>query len=325
MKAVGLNKFGNAEVLEYLELPDPRPKPGQVLIQVEAAGINRADIVIREGRYPVDGGFPVVPGYEVAGKIKSLGDGVKNFKPGERVCALVEIGGYAEQVCSPADLTFSVPDKLTTQEVGGVPVVFLTSWMTLFHLAKLKKDETVLIHSAGSGVGIAAIQLARQRGAKIITTAGTDEKLEKAKKLGADFAINYNKTEFSKAIKEYTQGRGVNVILDGIGGSALDGNIKSLAPLGRLVLIGTVGGLEPQLHIGRALVRNLTVYAFHIHRWASSAGTKELKQAGQEIMQMLSSGKLNSIIDKTFPFKSAAQAHKYMEERRNFGKIILTP
>jgi putative PIG3 family NAD(P)H quinone oxidoreductase len=314
MKAVGLNRFGGVDVLEILNIPQPRSKPGEVLIKVEASGINRADILIREGRYRGHTSFPVVPGFEM-----------QNFKTGERVFALLEIGGYAEYVSVPENLVLPVPDKMSFGEAAGIPDVFLTAWLTLFKKAQLRKGEMVLIHAAGSGIGMAAIQLAKAFGATVMTTASTDEKLQRAQKLGADYTINYREKDFAEAVKELTAGRGVDVVLDGVGGSTLDGDVKAIASFGRIILIGTVGGREAQLHLGRAITKNVSLYAFRLHGHSESEMADYLQEFGREVMPLFADGKIHCVVDKTFKLEQAHEAHNYLEQRKNFGKVILLP
>ena len=325
MKAVGLKKFGGAEVLEVLDLPEPKVGPKEILIQVEAAGLNRADILVREGRYGAHRELPVVPGFEVAGKVKEVGPGVTKFKIGQKVIALLVIGGYAEQVVVPEGLALCIPDNLSMAEAAGIPDVFLTAWITLFKKANLREGEKVLIHAAGSGIGMASIQLAKIFGATVFTTASSDEKLEKAKTMGADFIINYTKANFAEEIRKITAGQGVKVILDGVGASTLEGNLQALAEFGRLILIGTVGGREAQLHLGRAITKNVTLFAFRLHGHSNELLACFLREFGQEILPLFAQGKLRSMVDRTFSFKEAKEAHSYLEQRKNFGKVILVP
>jgi putative PIG3 family NAD(P)H quinone oxidoreductase len=325
VRAIGLRKFGSAEVLEELTLPDPRPEPNEVLIKVEAIGINRADILIREGRYPVRKDFPVIPGFEVAGTIIEVGGQVARFQIGQKVFALLEIGGYAEQVTVFKDLVLPIPSSLSPVEAAGIPDVFLTAWITLSERAKLQRGETVLIHAAGSGIGIAAIQLAKNLGAKVITTASTEEKLNKARELGADYTINYRETDFAEAVKEITKGRGVEVILDGVGGSTLPKDIDALAWSGRLLLIGTVGGREVQIHLGRIIMKNLTLFAFQLHGHAQAEMGQYLQKFGKEVLPLFKKNQISCLVDKTFPLSEAKEAHVYIEQRKNFGKVVLVP
>jgi len=325
MKAVGLKKFGGAEVLEVLDLPEPKVGPKEILIQVEAAGLNRADILVREGRYGAHRELPVVPGFEVAGKVKEVGPGVTKFKIGQKVIALLVIGGYAEQVVVPEGLALCIPDNLSMAEAAGIPDVFLTAWITLFKKANLREGEKVLIHAAGSGIGMASIQLAKIFGATVFTTASSDEKLEKAKTMGADFIINYTKANFAEEIRKITAGQGVKVILDGVGASTLEGNLQALAEFGRLILIGTVGGREAQLHLGRAITKNVTLFAFRLHGHSNELLACFFQEFGQEILPLFAHGKLRSMVDRTFSFNEAKEAHSYLEQRKNFGKVILVP
>jgi len=327
MKAVGLNKFGGPEVLEYLELPAPdQIGPEEVLIEVEATGVNRADLVIRQGVYPVEKRFPVIPGFEVAGKIKEIGNEVKGFKKGQKVFSLVNIGGYSELVKVNYNQTLPIPENLSSTEAAAIPTVFYTTWITLFKKADLQKGDTVLIHSAGSGVGIAAIQLSKYFGAKVITTASTEEKLKRAKEFGADFLINYQGVDFATEVKKITEGKGVTVILDGIGGSTLAQNISAVSKGGRLILIGGggVGGLEGTLHIGKIFMKNITIIGFNLHGLGPKL-YEYLKEFKKEILPLFAQGKIVSVIDKVFPLKEAKEAHIYLAERKNFGKVVLRP
>jgi putative PIG3 family NAD(P)H quinone oxidoreductase len=325
MRAVGLRKFGGPEVLEILELPDPVPQEDEILIQVEASGVNRADTLIREGRYSAHRELPVVPGFEVAGKVKAVGSAVTKFKTGQSVFAILMIGGYAEQVVVQENLALPIPENLNPPEAAGIPDVFLTAWVTLFKKANLREGEKVLIHAAGSGIGMAAIQLAKSAGAVVFTTASSNEKLDKAKALGADFSINYTKASFAEEIKKITAGEGVKVILDGVGASTLDGNLQALSQFGRLILIGTVGGREAQFHLGRAITKNVTIFSFRLHGHSEKQLACLYQDFGREISPLFKEGKLRSIVDKTFSFEQAEEAHLYLEQRKNFGKVILKP
>lgn len=311
--------------MEILELPDPLPQKNEVLIQVEASGINRADTLIREGRYGAHRELPVVPGFEIAGKVKTIGPAVTKFKVGQRVFALLMIGGYAELVVVPEELVLPVPENLSPAEAAGIPDVYLTAWLTLFKKADLREGEKVLIHAAGSGIGMAAIQLAKNFGAVVFTTASSDEKLEKARALGADFVINYTRANFAEEIRKFTAGKGVNVILDGIGASTWDGNLQSLSGFGRLILIGTVGGREAQFHLGRTITKNLTILAFRLHGHSEKQLAGLFQEFGKEVLPLFKDGKLRSLVDKIFSFEQAKEAHLYLEQRKNFGKVILKP
>lgn len=311
--------------MEILELPDPLPEENEILIQVEASGINRADTLIREGRYGAHRELPVIPGFEVAGKVKTVGSAVTKFKTGQEVFAILMIGGYAEQVVVPEELVLPMPENLSPAEAAGIPDVFLTVWVTLFKKANLREGEKVLIHAAGSGIGMAAIQLAKASGAMVFTTASSEEKLEKARALGADFAIDYIKTNFADEIRKITKGEGVNVVLDGIGASTLDRNLQSLGEFGRLILIGTVGGRETQFHLGRAITKNVTIFSFRLHGHSEEELSGLYQEFGKEVLSLFKVSKLRSIVDKTFSFEQAKEAHLYLEQRKNFGKVILMP
>src|SRR5574341_65196 len=327
MKAVGLNRFGGPEVLEYLEVPEPdQLGPEEVLIEVEAIGVNRADLLIRQGIYPAEKKFPIIPGFDVAGKVKEVGQEVKDFKAGDRVFAIKDIGCYAELVNFNHQVVLPIPENMSTSEAAAIPTVVYTVWITLFKKANLQKGDTVLIHAAGSGVGIAAIQLAKYFGAIVITTASTDEKLKRAKEFGADFGINYSQQDFLAEVKKITQGKGVEIILDGIGSATLARNISAVTKGGRLILIGAggFGELETSIHLGRVIMKNVNIIGFNVH----GLGTKlydYIRDFKNEILPLFAKGKIVSVIDKVFPLKEAQEAHIYLAERKNFGKVILRP
>lgn len=327
MKAVGVNKFGGPEVLQYLELPEPdHLEPEEILVEVEAIGVNRADLLIRQGIYPAEKKFPIIPGFDVAGKVRDIGNEVADFKKGDRVFAIKNIGCYAELVKVNHQAVLPIPENLSSTEAAAIPTVVYTVWITLFEKTNLQKGDTVLIHAAGSGVGIAAIQLAKYFGATVITTASTDEKLKRAREFGADFGINYTDQDFLAEVKKITQGKGVEVILDGIGSSTLAGNISAISKGGSLILIGAggFGELEAPIHLGRVIMKNVNIIGFNVH----GLGTKlyeYLKEFKKEILPLFAQGKIVSVIDKVFPLKEAKEAHIYIAERKNFGKVVLRP
>lgn len=313
--------------MEYLEVPEPdQLGPEEVLIEVEAIGVNRADLLIRQGIYPAEKKFPIIPGFDVAGKVKEVGQEVKDFKAGDRVFAIKDIGCYAELVNFNHQVVLPIPENMSTSEAAAIPTVVYTVWITLFKKANLQKGDTVLIHAAGSGVGIAAIQLAKYFGAIVITTASTDEKLKRAKEFGADFGINYSQQDFLAEVKKITQGKGVEIILDGIGSATLARNISAVTKGGRLILIGAggFGELETSIHLGRVIMKNVNIIGFNVH----GLGTKlydYIRDFKNEILPLFAKGKIVSVIDKVFPLKEAQEAHIYLAERKNFGKVILRP
>lgn len=323
MKAVRFHEAGGPEVLRYEDAPEPEPGANDLLVKVEAASINRADLLLRQGKYPTSQPFPRIPGFEVAGTVERVGEMVKGWKPGDRVFGLATGMAYAEKATMPSQAALPVPEGLDMAEAAAIPVVFLTAWGTLHVNANLQPGEWVLIHSAGSGVGVAAIQLARYLGARVIVTAGSDEKLQRARELGAEYGINYNTQRFRAEVKKITEGRMVDVILDGIGASTFEENLMSLAPRGRLTLIGIIGGMESRINIGMLMSRNLSVHGFYL---MGMLGAKELTETFRErILPLFSTGQMVSLVDKVYSLSEAAQAHQYMEDRRNFGKVVLVP
>ncbi len=313
--------------MEYLEVPEPEQlEPEEVLIEVEAIGVNRADLLIRQGIYPAEKKFPLIPGFDVAGKVKEVGKEVQGFKKGDPVFAIKDIGCYAELVKFNHKVVLPIPENLSTSEAAAIPTVVYTVWITLFKKANLQKGDTVLIHAAGSGVGIAAIQLAKHFGAAVITTASTDEKLKRAKEFGADFGINYSQQDFLAEVKKITQEKGVEVILDGIGSATLTGNISAVTKGGRLILIGAggFGELETPIHLGRVIMKNVNIIGFNVHGLGAKL-YEYIRDFKKEILPLFAQGKIVSVIDKVIPLKEAREAHIYLAERKNFGKVILRP
>ena len=322
MRAVRFYQYGGPEVLGVEEVPDPTPRAHELLLKVEAAGINRADLLLREGRYASEAKFPAIAGLEVCGEVIGMGETVQGFALGERVCGLLPGGGYAEKVAMAAPMAMHVPDRLAGAEAASIPVVFYTAWQTLIARAQLQPGESVLIHAAGSGVGVAGIQLAKHFGAKVITTAGSAEKLRRAAALGADVGIDYNESDFSAAVLKATEGKGVDVILDGVGGATFPGNLACLAPRGRLVIIGQVGGGQVNLDLGQLLGKNMALHGFYL-AGLGRALFPLVQQFQKELLPLFAEGRLRPVVDRTFPLAEAAEAHRYVAGRQNFGKVVL--
>ncbi len=313
--------------MEYLEVPEPEQlEPEEVLIEVEAIGVNRADLLIRQGIYPSEKKFPLIPGFDVAGKVKDIGNKVADFKKGDRVFAIKDIGCYAELIKVKQQAVLPIPENLSSTEATAIPTVVYTVWITLLKKANLQKGDTVLIHAAGSGVGVAAIQLAKYFEAQVITTASSSEKLKRAAEFGADFGINYSEQDFVSEVKKITSGKGPEVILDGIGSVTLSGNILAIAKGGRLILIGAggFGDLETPIHLGRVIMKNLNIIGFNVHGLGTQL-YEYIRDFKKEILPLFAQGKIVSVIDKVFPLKEAREAHIYLAERKNFGKVILRP
>lgn len=322
MKAVIVNQPGSAEQLQIQDFEKPKLQPGEILIHVKAAAINRTDILSREGK----AGYMSNPilGIEVSGEVVEAAPGV-TLTAGTRVMGLVNGGGYAEYVTMPADRAIVVPDTLSFEEAAAIPEVFLTAYQTLFWLGQLKDDDTVLIHAGGSGVGSAAIQLAKQMTkAKIIVTAGSEEKLAFCRSLGADISINYKEQDFDEEVLNATNNQGVDVILDFIGASYWEKNLKCIKTDGRWVLIGILGGTE----VEKVNIMQLLLKRIHLKGTLLTPRSDEYKKElteefVQNAMPLFTQKKVKAIVDSVFPLTDIQSAHKQMEANKNIGKIII--
>jgi NADPH:quinone reductase len=324
MTAIEINGFGGPEVLQPRTRPMPVPGAGEVLIAVAAAGVNRPDVHQREGNYAPPPGASDIPGLEVAGTIVSVGLGVHNLAVGQPVCALVAGGGYASYCVAPAPQVLPVPKGLSLVEAAALPETFFTVWTNLFERGALKPGESVLVHGGSSGIGTTAIQLAKQFGARIFVTAGSRAKCQACEKLGADVAIEYKREDFAEAIKAKTAGRGVDVILDMVGGDYFQRNINSLALDGRLVSIAYLRGARVEVNFMPVMRNRLTITG-------STLRPRTVEQKGaiaavllQKVWPLIESGKVKPLIEKTFPLAEAAEAHRLLESSAHIGKIVLT-
>ncbi len=324
MKAIIVTQPGGPEMLAWQDVPDLEPATGDVLVTIRASAVNRADLLQRRGLYPAPPGAPSILGLEMAGEVLAVGAGVsKDWQPGQRVMALLPGGGYAEQVTVPAGLLMPVPANLNFEEAAALPEAFLTAYLNLIVLGGLQKGETVLIHAGGSGVGTAAIQLAREAGARVMVTAGSDEKLVRCQELGAEGLINYRSSSFSERIKELTGGQGVNLILDFIGADYLEQNLNSLSINGRLVLIGQMSGGKASIDLGLVMRRRLHITGTTLRARSVEEKTDLTRRLLDFALERFEDGRLHPVIDRVFPMAQAAEAHRYMESNQNFGKIVL--
>ena len=324
MIAIGIREPGPPEVLVPFERPMPVIASGEVLVKVAAAGVNRPDVMQRQGRYPPPPGASDIPGLEIAGEIVGIADDVQGWRVGERVCALVSGGGYAEFCSAPAPQCLPIPAGLDPIHAAAIPETFFTVWTNVFERGRLAKGESILIHGGSSGIGTTAIQLARSFGARVLTTAGSDEKCSACRSLGADVAINYRTTDFVTAVRDATAGRGVDVVLDMVGGEYLQRNLDCLAMDGRLVQIGLLGGAKSQLNMGLVLQRRLwitgsTLRARTIPEKAAIAGAVR-----EHVWPLVEAGSVRVLIHATFPLRQAAEAHRVMESSAHIGKLVLT-
>jgi len=325
MRCVEISTPGGPEVLKPVERPDPVPRDGEVLIAVAAAGVNRPDILQRRGHYPPPRGASDIPGLEVAGTVAAIGEGVRDWHVGDRVCALVSGGGYATLCVAPAPQCLPIPAPLDFVAAAAVPETFFTVWTNVFDRGRLQSGESALFHGGTSGIGTTAIQLAAARGARVFATAGSDEKCRAVETLGAERGINYRTEDFVAVVKELTGGRGVDLILDIVGADYFARNIAALCIDGRLVQIGLLGGTSTvTVDLGEILRRRLTVTGSTLR-----ARTVEEKGAiadavRREVWPLLGAGRVKPVIYRTFPLEQAAAAHRLMESSEHIGKIVLT-
>ena len=323
MKAVIAEKPGDESVLKLADVSDPVLRDEDIIVGVTHAGLNRADIMQRQGFYPPPPGASDINGLEAAGTVVAVGRKVKGWKVGDRAMALLAGGGYAEKAAVHHGSAMHIPDDLSDAEAAGLPEVFLTAFLNLFSLAEVKFGDTVLIHGGGSGVGTAAILLLKEAGARSIVTAGSDEKCHQCLQLGADIAINYNQAPFATQVKAATNGRGVDVILDSIGAAYLPPNIESLAHGGRLVLIGLMKGNKSEIDLLPVLRKHLKIMGSTL-RSRSEAEKGEIVTAFlNKNAPALEQGRLRPPIYKVVPASQAADAHRMMQASEHFGKIIL--
>ncbi len=319
MKAIVVNKDGFS--LEWKTVAPLHPEAGEVLVQIRAAGVNRADLLQRRGLYDPPPGASEILGLECSGEIAELGSDVKNWKIGDRVCALLGGGGYAEQAVIHQDMLMPVPDRLSPEESAAIPEAFGTAYLNLFLIGMLAPGETVLIHSGGSGVGTAAIQLAKNGGANIFVTTGDEKKIRLCRELGADGAVNYKEENFAEKILETT--RGVDIVLDTVGGKYLAGNLRLLTPKGRLILIGLLGGGQADINLTEVLTKNISVIGSTLRNKTLKEKIALTQKMITDMLPLFAKGIVKPVVDSVFPIELAEQAHRRMLENKNFGKIIL--
>ncbi len=324
MHAITLPSFGGPEVLTWAEVPDPKPDTGEVLIDVVATAVNRADIQQREGRYPPPAGAPPYPGLECSGRIAALGDGVTGWDVGDEVCALLSGGGYAEQVAAPAGQLLPVPAGVSLVEAAGLPEVTCTVWSNVFMAARLQPGEVFCVHGGASGIGTMAIQLAARHGARVFCTAGTAEKRARCRELGADVAIDYHDEDFVARIAEETGGHGADVILDNMGASYLRRNVEALAADGRLAVIGMQGGRVGELDLATLMARRGTVTSTGLRARSRESKAEIVSAVLGGVWPALESGDVHPVVDRALPLTEAAEAHRIVESGGHVGKVLLT-
>lgn len=319
MKAVLLRAKGGPEVLHLEEVPEPTPGPDDVLIRAKSVGVNFADHLMRIGAYPA-GELPIVPGLEAVGVVDRTGANVSGLQPGQAVLAWTR-STYAELAVAPAWAVLPAPPGLTFDQLAALPVAFGTAWHALVTRAQLQPGERVVVHAAGSGVGSAAIALAKALGAWVMATAGQDWKLERARALGADATVNYATQDLGAELQRLTNGQGVQIVLEGVGKATFAASVACLAPEGRLVIYGAPSGPRVELDTRLAINRNLTLYGMSIT--TSPVFRESIAAFGREALPWFSSGKLAPIMDRIYPLAEAGEAHQRMMDRDQFGKLIL--
>jgi NADPH2:quinone reductase len=323
MRAVEITQPGAPDVLKLCDRPIPQLKPGEVLIKVYAAGINRPDVIQRMGHYPVPPGASDLPGLEVAGEIVGGDCSGTGLKMGDMVCALVQGGGYAEYCAAPALQCLPVPRGMSVVEAASLPETFFTVWSNVFDRARLSGSETLLVQGGSSGIGVTAIQMATALGHRVFTTAGSDEKCRACESLGAVRAINYRSEDFAEVVKAETGGKGVNVILDMVAGPYITKEVECLADDGRLAVIALLGGTKAMIDMGQVLRRRLTITGSTLRPRSVEFKAEIARNLQKQIWPLLESGRIKPVIYKSFPLEEAAQAHILMETSVHVGKIVL--
>jgi NADPH:quinone reductase len=324
MTVIEIAAPGGPEQLKSARRPVPPPAAGEVLVRVAAAGVNRPDVMQRQGRYPPPPGASDIPGLEIAGEIVALGAGVSGVKLGDRVTALLPGGGYAEYAVAAAPLCLPIPDGLNMVEAAALPETFFTVWANLFDRGGCKAGETVLIHGGTSGIGTTAIQLAAAWGARVFATAGTEEKARACERMGAVRGIDYRTEDFVEVIRQETAGRGVDLILDLVGGSYLARNLEAAAVEGRLVIISLIGGARAEINLLTIMSKRLTLTGSTLRARTVAQKAAVAEALRRNVWPLLSAGRVRPVIHATFPLAEASEAHRLMETSRHIGKIVLT-
>ncbi|TYC90001.1 NAD(P)H-quinone oxidoreductase [Novosphingobium sp. BW1] len=323
MTAVGFESPGGPEVLESMTVPVPEAGPGEVLIEVAFAGVNRPDVVQRQGNYPAPPGASPLPGLEVSGRIAALGEGVTDWAPGDAVCALVGGGGYATYCLARADHCLPVPEGLAMEEAAALPETLFTVWHNVFERGHAREGETLLVHGGTSGIGSMATRLGRLFGLTVIVTCGTPEKCERAREIGAHHAIDYKASDFVEEVKAITQGRGVDVVLDMVAGDYVPRNLKCLAMDGRHVTIAIQGGAKAQINMGIVMMRRYTLTGSTLRARSDAFKALLTQELRAQVWPLVDSGELRPVMDRRFALAEAAAAHRHMEEGGHVGKIVL--
>jgi putative PIG3 family NAD(P)H quinone oxidoreductase len=323
MRAVVVTEPGDPEVLDVQQVPDPQPKAGEVLIKVAAAGVNRADLLQRQGNYPPPHGAPPYLGMECSGTIAELGIGVTDWNVGDEVCALLAGGGYAELVAVPGGQVMPLPEGVALVEAAALPETTCTVWSMAFGAGRLQPGESLLVHGGTSGIGTMAIQLAHQKGARVFATAGTPRKVEFCRTLGADVAINYRDEVFDDRVLNETDGRGVDVVLDNMGALYLPRNMRAIAVGGRLVVLGLQGGRKGEIDLGTLLAKRATVLAAGLRARPPEEKAEIVADTVANVWPLIESGAVRPVIDRVLTLDDATEAHRLVESSEHIGKVLL--
>ncbi|MDZ4730177.1 MAG: NAD(P)H-quinone oxidoreductase [Xanthomonadales bacterium] len=324
MRAVEISQPGGPEVLLATERPLPTPQRGEILVRVAAAGVNRPDILQRKGLYPVPPNASDLPGLEIAGEVVASGPQAIRWNNGDAVCALTHGGGYAEYCVVPEGQALAIPQGLSLVEAASLPETFFTVWTNVFDRGGLQPGETLLVHGGSSGIGVSAIQMAKAMGSRVIITAGSDDKCAACIELGADVAINYRKQDFEQEVLSATNNKGVDVILDMVGGDYVPKNIRCLAELGRLVFIASQRGAKTELDIMRVMLKRLTLTGSTLRPRTNEFKAAVASDLREHIWPLIEQGKIKPVIFRTFALADASEAHALMESSKHVGKLVLT-
>ena len=323
MRAVVISSPGGPEVLEWSEVPDPVAGAGEVVLDIAASAVNQADIHQREGRYPPPPGAPPYPGLECSGRVRTLGAGVTGWAVGDEVVALLSGGGYAEQVAVPADQLLPVPAGVDLVTAAALPEATATVWSNVFMLAGLRPAEVLLVHGGASGIGTMAVQLARAAGARVAVTAGSAEKLERARELGAEILVNYKEQDFVEVVHTATDGHGADVVLDTIGAKYLDRNLDVLAINGRIANIGLQGGRKAELDLGKLMAKRAAILSTTLRARPHQEKAAVVASVREHVWPRIEAGEVHAVVDRVLPIARVADAHRLVESSGHVGKVLL--
>ncbi len=324
MRAIVVDRWMEPTNLRVREVPEPPVHEGMLGVEVKAAGCNFFDILLVRGQYQSKPPFPFIPGAEVGGIVREVGPGVENFRPGDRVLASIHLGAFAERVSVPAIAAWKLPEKMTFEEGAALPIVYPTSYAALVYRANLRPGETLLVHAAAGGVGIAAMQIGKALGARVIATAGGREKLDVARRVGADLAIDYRDPSWVDQVRAATDGRGADVIYDPVGGDIFDQSLKCIAWSGRLLVIGFASGRIPEVKLNRILLKNISILGLHWGAYAVNE-PERISATFEALFKLYEEGRIKPLLFKAYPLEEIAAALEALGSRRTYGKVIVTP